>query len=53
MCHWHYRDGVIDKTELKALLHSTDGGLERVTKHPVRVKKFSLTEGVLQGQCLL
>ncbi len=30
------RDGVIDKGELKLLLQSTDGGLQRVTKHPVR-----------------
>ncbi|BDA40816.1 probable thioredoxin at C-terminar half [Coccomyxa sp. Obi] len=27
-------DGVIDKAELKFLLQSTDGGLQRVTKHP-------------------
>ena len=31
----HCRDGVIDKAELKALLQSTDGGRERVTKHKV------------------
>lgn len=31
-----FRDGVIDKAELKALLQSTDGGREKVTKHKVR-----------------